>query len=299
MSAMRDILVTGLMFFLPEAAHASCVAVAPSAVPTVSYDPFSQAIAGTIFSIDVNTSNCPDGSNPGGQIWFSDDAGLVPARLELGGMVLSLSYAGIELLSLGGSAQEPGGNSIQSAQSGAQSFQVSIALPRTGSGGVRSESREFSIYYRFEDDRIVRRLPLQLALKLAPSFEIVANGSGQGTLDLGELAAGATGSLLVNARGTDKFRIEMQSQHGQTLRRVEGCGVPATGTDPLETIDYTATLGGAPISIATPFVDISPRGEELFEKTLPLTVSISPGFKPEQKRAGRYCDVIRLTISPL
>lgn len=284
-----------LLFSAASSAHATCVAVAAGVVPSITFDPISQVLSDSNFSVEINTASCSDGRNPGGEIWFVDEVGTIADRGQLGGVYISLSYQGRNLLAQGTAIDPPAGVMI-SQQDGAQSFPVQLSLVRVVGSPLHSESREFSLYYRFADDGILNRISVPISLKLARSFELTAEASGSATLNLGEIQPGKTASVLIRARGTDKFRIEMQSAAGQVLRRGAGCGVIATRPDDLESISYSATIGGTQISSSSPYVDVSPREEDLFEKIIPLEIKIDQNLVIEEKRAGSYCDIIRLHI---
>lgn len=297
MTLFRTFVVFLALAFAPMA-HANCVTLSQPSVPVISYDPFSAVSPAAHFAIQINTSGCGAVIPPRVYIWFRDDLPPVPIAHELGGMTLALRYQGTDYLSSAGDPKLVPANVIAISPNMTSEVRMDISLQVTSINGIYNESRNFSMYYQVGDGNSpVQQMSINLTLSLLSSFSLTANGVGSTSLDFGTLVAGSSGSLLLTARGTERFKIEMESLYGQALRRTSTCGIALDRFDPLESIAYQAQLGAKHIDVTTPYTDLSPSAGKVFERTLPLTITVDPNFQSSQRRAGDYCDVIKLRIS--
>lgn len=298
MKTLTKIAIAAAAMFLPSAAHAGCVGVTISGVPTLTFDPFAVNHPGKSFDIIVAPTGCPQGTTV--EFWFRDDVPPPPNNRKLGDIPLELRYSGADYLSPPGNSNNVPNNTFTRSATTNLTVPIDIALLPTGSSSAVSTTREFSLYYRSSDDsRTIQRIPLVLSLSVTGSLQLSVNGSGAAAINFGVLQPGAARSLMLTAKGTQPFAITMGSLYGQSMRRISTCGLPVTGKDVLEAIDYSVSIGSKSVSIQTPYTDLSPSGGTMFEKLVPFTVTVDSALDPKGKRAGNYCDVITLKISAL
>lgn len=300
MKCVIQIIAAFFALSLASVAHGSCVTVSTSNVPVINYDPFSPTVPLQSFDIRLNKAACTGGATPTLTFWFRDDVPPTTNTHKLGGIALELRYNGSDYLASSGAPNAIPPRTFAISPGVTTSLGIDVALITSPIDQVKSDARDVSLYYSATDDGgQIQRIPLHIVLALTSSFALSANGSGNATLDFGVLAPGISRSIILTASGTTRFKIEMESLYGQALRRTANCGVALDRFDALESIAYQAQVGIRPISISTPYTDASPKDGEVFRRILPFTVMVDPTFLPGQRRAGNYCDIIKLKISAL
>ncbi|WP_299329607.1 hypothetical protein [Parasphingopyxis sp.] len=285
---------------LPQSAEA-CVAVTTPGPGTVDYDP--TALSPTIRSFQVTVQeNCNRGADAGRQpvqIWFTDDIEPQPYG-EVGGVPFNINRRARNLLTTPVAPVATPFTFAFTPGSEVLDFEIAFAPGMSATSGIRQISINWSTVDEF-GNIITGSLPFPVAIQLRPSFSIrIAGGGRTRDLNFGRLGAGDVRSLDLQARATHPFRIEMDSTYGERLRRARPCGIRVgPPRDAADFINYSASLNGRPISSSTPYIDLSPSGSRTVNfPALPFRVRIDPALDPTSKRAGRYCDVITLSIHP-
>ncbi len=114
----------------------------------------------------------------------------------------------------------------------------------------------------------------------------IAGAGVNKTLDFGELHAGDTKNVNIQARATSKFKIGFTSEMGGSLK--------LNGDDASTwSIPYVATLDGTPITDSAPYINNASSGTSGSDLSLPFIVTIGD---MTDKRAGTYSDIITLKI---
>jgi hypothetical protein len=129
----------------------------------------------------------------------------------------------------------------------------------------------------------------------------LSDSSGIGRMDFGRLSAGQARTLDFQTLASSNFRLTLNSDYGGVLRRAEPCGaVMPPPTDAADSISYTVYLDGRQISDGQNIlISQQASGRRMTRQQHALEVRIDDGFSPATTRAGRYCDVLKLTVEPL
>ncbi len=182
--------------------------------------------------------------------------------------------------------------------------QLDIRLPGASTEAV-SETRQYDLHWSYVDgrgDTQTATRAVAFALDVVPAFEVqIAGGGREHTMDFGDLSPGALGRVNLRLRATQPFQVSMTSQNAGVMRRSDQCGsVTSERLTPLNSVEYTATLDGQPISLRTPYQNHRPLSARVSSfDNMPFQVRIDPTLDPGAKLAGRYCDVITLQVSPV
>lgn len=299
---IKQVIVTalsaGIALGWAGTAQASCAIVTVKAEPDLNYDPFGGRGGQDKLELLINRSGCRDREDQTApiEIWFADDRHPSGGERRVGGVPIEIRAQGVNYLARGGSSSSGGVLSVGGSGERVVHFDV---VTQPDEPGAFDQEREISVYYRSVGHQgQALRLPVRLRLRLLPKFDLSANGSGTAGMNFGTIEPGEEMALILRARGTQPFKIEMRSLYASHLRRVRVCGAPVSANDPLETIAYATSIGGQPVSPNADFTDRSVEAGKLFEQRLPLSVKVDPAFSSQRKRAGDYCDVISLRIVP-
>jgi len=294
---LRRVLFLVILLWSPSTVHA-CVSAVVTNAGTISYDPTDRSPILRPFQVRLERA-CDRGGRVNAEITFQDSIEAPPYSI-IGGVPFAIVRRGSNLL---GSPLEANPSRLQfdfNAAGEVFEFEVML-LP----GFVaQSSAREIELVLTYIDEtgtRVEQRVPVPISISARPAFSLrVAGGQAQGIIDFGQLNAGATREIVIGATATGRYRIEMTSQYDMVLRRASPCGVDMPA--PLDTADfvaYRAFLNGVGLqqerAIAGREIAI---GARVAEDPLTLSVTIDPQLAIEKKRAGRYCDVITLTIRP-
>jgi hypothetical protein len=275
--------------------------------PAIAYNPFSGSPATQTFTVQV-TNICGPGVQPGqrsAQIWFVDDIPPAPYNRRLGGALYDITFASSSVLSDAGNPAPPKLTVVYAAnQGGAQTNQqrtFTISLPASQS--ATTAQRQISMKWSYENENglvVEQSVPINLATSVVSGVNISIAGTGAtaGVVDFGTFSGQAeTRGLMLRVGATQAYRVRLETVQGGILRRTTQCGVAATTpAAPKEAIAYTATLGGSSLGELAPFV--SPTGtvrEGVLHDDLPLAISV-PAFDLASRRAGQFCDVLRLRV---
>jgi hypothetical protein len=146
------------------------------------------------------------------------------------------------------------------------------------------------------------------ALELSVSGVTTGAGSPTGTLEFGTFSgtSGTSRALSIRALATTAFHVEVESTQGGVLRRTTTCATAAAAsTDTAEQLPYTVDIGGQAITPASwggtigsanRYANASNTNAAANQRIiLPVTVTV-PAFDLTSRRAGQFCDVVRLRI---
>lgn len=292
------VLATVFACSFPGTAIATCALVSVKFEPDLTYDPFGGRGAQSRLELFVTRTGCGPGEETRPiEIWFADDRQTAAGDRMIGGVPVEIRSQGINYLGRGGAG--PAGNVLQAAGAGERTLQFDVSSEPDVASAF-DEQRELSVYYRASGDPgPARRVPVMMRLRLLPKFDLSVNGGRNANLNFGIIEPGEEMALLLRARGTQPFKIEMSSLYGSRMRRVKVCGEPISSHDPLEAIDVSLSIGGQFVTDRMSYRDTSVQSGKVFEQRLPFIAKIDPGFAPARKRAGDYCDVISLRVVPL
>jgi hypothetical protein len=141
------------------------------------------------------------------------------------------------------------------------------------------------------DGHVLNDRQIELDLDVAPSAVISLRGAfdagpGGASVDLGKLATGpATTLLQLFVQSTGGYRLEAESANNGQLR---------LGGEPKWAIDYTLVVGGHAMNLTSAATLEAPRLNTARQDLLPIGFVIGD---TSQKRAGRYEDVITLSVT--
>ncbi len=121
----------------------------------------------------------------------------------------------------------------------------------------------------------------------------VAGGGHSVALDFGTLSAGATRSVMIQARSNQSYRFIVSSEHGGVMR----LDPPSTDGAAWK-VPYTVRInnGGELTLNADQKIAISRAASALAGSSIPVEIKIGD---PSNQRAGRYKDVITVKIDAL
>jgi hypothetical protein len=301
--------LAGSAMALPQAAVACTAITLPQQPPTINYDPFSGLPQSVNFTIRL-TNTCGPGvlnENRVVSVWFSDEIDGLGDK-KIGGVSFDIKRNAENVLYTAADTQPPFSLVALSfdpsgASSGHKDFDYVLTMP--ADQAAQSASKSVRLRYRYQNEGsapLEGSLEIPLNLQVKPSFDLrLADRDGlTGEINLGTFSGtDATAELKLRIGATVPFKISMQSTQGSVLRRTSTCGIPSEPTsDRAEQIDYSASLGAQTLSTSLPFSREQTTLEETGQRiNLPLKILV-PGFNPIERRAGQFCDVIKLTIEP-
>ncbi len=308
--------LAGVAMALPQAAVACTAITLPQQPPTINYDPFSGLPQSVNFTIRLSNT-CASGALAEDRmvsVWFSDEMDM-PLNKTIGGVSFDIKHNNESVFYTAADTQPPFSLDALSYDPrrdlvGYRDFDYVLTLP--SDQAAQSASKRVRLRYRYQNENrtlVEGNLEIPLTLQVKPSFDLrLADSTGlTGEIDFGTFnGSDATRELQLRIGATVPFKISMQSTQvsmlspqGSVLRRTSTCGIRSEPTlDPAEQIDYRASLGGQTLSTSVPFSQEETTLKETGQRiNLPLKILI-PGFNPLERRAGQYCDVIKLTIEP-
>lgn len=302
---MKPILVSGLvasglMLGLGGTAQA-CTEVLATA-PVLRYDFTQQGAIVEPLQLSITDACEGDGRNRRIEIWLRDRIDNNGPQKSLGGLPVEVRQSTVNVLNGVNEGAIRFARFSYARSASPAAAQLDIRLPG-GSSNAVSDTRQYDLFWRYQDGAGETRIgsrPVTFAMVVTPAFEAAIAGGGKThTMDFGQLTAGDAQSVNLRLRATDPFQVTLASQNGGVMRRVSTCGAAAVDrlTDQ-NSIAYSTTLDGQPISMRNGYVNIQPRGDAVttFEN-VPFKVQIDPNLNPGEKLAGQYCDVITLRIS--
>ncbi|MFT3809658.1 MAG: hypothetical protein QM698_07040 [Micropepsaceae bacterium] len=166
---------------------------------------------------------------------------------------------------------------------------------------VMTSQLEFDIVYRTEDAACegiacnspvsLETLPIALPVEPIRIFSLSVAGAARGSVDFGDMATGQQRRVMLSLAATAPYRIFFDSQNDQNL--VIGDG---TSLRPEDRVPYNIALNGVGVSEAAPYSNAAPFGTGGISLDAQLDFTIADA---EGKRAGKYRDVLTITIEPL
>ena len=301
--------LAGSAMALPQAAVACTAITLPQQPPTINYDPFSGLPQSVNFTIRL-TNTCGPGELAESRVvsvWFSDEIDGLRDK-KIGGVSFDIKRNAESVLYTAAYTQPPLGlitlsYDPRSDLVGHKDFDYTLNLP--ADEAAKSATKRVRLRYSYQNASgtfMEGNLEVPLNLQVKPSFDLrLADSTGlTGEINLGTFSGtDATAELKLRIGATVPFKISMQSTQGSVLRRTSTCGIPSEPTsDRAEQIDYSASLGAQTLSTSLPFSREQTTLEETGQRiNLPLKILV-PGFNPIERRAGQFCDVIKLKIEP-
>lgn len=155
-------------------------------------------------------------------------------------------------------------------------FQQTVTL------GLR---RRNSVVYEGQAD-------VTLAINVRPSAVMGLTGAfqrnnGVANIELGELSPGRTNDPVnLWVRGTRGYKVTIQSRNLGEMRQSSGDWA----------VPYGLSVGGVSIDLANPVPFQSTPGVGLRNDTYPLVITVG---QTAGQRAGRYSDLLTLTLAPM
>jgi hypothetical protein len=172
-----------------------------------------------------------------------------------------------------------------------QTFGLLVDTEDLGGDGLFQQTVTFGLRRRnsvvYEAERDVT-----LAINVRPSAVMGLTGTfqrnnGVASINLGELTPGRTNDPVnLWVRGTRGYRVMVQSRNqGRLVQSGGDWSVP-----------YGLSLGGVPIDLANPVPFQSTPGPGLRNDSYPLVITVG---QTAGQRAGRYSDLLTLTLAPM
>jgi len=155
-------------------------------------------------------------------------------------------------------------------------FQQTVTL------GLR---RRNSVVYEGQAD-------VTLAINVRPSAVMGLTGAfqrnnGVANIELGELSPGRTNDPVnLWVRGTRGYKVTIQSRNQGEMRQANGDWA----------VPYGLSIGGVSIDLTNPVPFQSTPGAGLRNDTYPLVITVG---QTAGQRAGRYSDLLTLTLAPM
>lgn len=192
------------------------------------------------------------------------------------------------------------------------SFQITLPAGYVATGSSTKTLRIHS--YDWSVGRFVARQSFQLRISAPETLELTVagttteTGAATSTLDFGSFTGTSdTRSLSIRSKSNIPYVISVESTQGGVLRRTTSCGLAASTTnDPAEQQAYSVNIGGQAVTPAmlggsigsnNRFVSSSATtGLANDRRIIPMSVTV-PAFNLAERRAGQFCDVIRLRIA--
>ncbi|MBI1404080.1 MAG: hypothetical protein GC147_12830 [Porphyrobacter sp.] len=284
-------------FATPQLAQA-CVSAIVTDTGAVPYDATAPSDTLRTFQVRI-TGTCGQTAAFPVRIAFEDDVDLPPFE-QVGGVPFAILRAGRNLLQSAASgvvapfdvAIDPAGEVLE--------FQLQLAKGYVAETAIRPI--ELSVSYETGEGFVEEaRFPMSVAIAAMPSFSLDLDGGfGTRQMDFGVLQPGESEDTVLGITATGPYRIDMSTEYGEKMRRADPCGIPLPAPrDAADFVPYSVTLGNAVLGEALGLDDPGPSiGSVLAKRAVPVRVTIDPGLQPQQVRAGRYCDVITLSIAP-
>ena len=185
--------------------------------------------------------------------------------------------------------------------SDAESMVVEFDLKIERGQKIEANSLEFDIVYRTVDEGCNgpacntllsnEILPISLAIEPVKIFSLSIAGAARGSVDFGTLETGQSRAITLSAIATAPYQITFDSENDQNLRLDGG-----SATRPEENVAYAMKLNGVTVTEALPYIDQAVFGTGGISENAELDFSIS---NATGKRAGKYRDIVTITIQPL
>lgn len=294
---LRSIFLLAILLWSPATVHA-CVRAVVTNAGTISYDPTDRNPILRPFQVRLEQI-CDRGGRANAEITFEDSIEAPPYSV-IGGVPFAIVRRGSNLL--GSPLEANPSRLLFDFNAAGEVFEFEVML--LPGFVAQSSTREIELVMAYFDEtgtRVEQRIPVPISINARPAFSLrVAGGQAQGIVDFGQLSAGLSREIVLGATGTGRYRIEMSSQYNMALRRASPCGVDMPPPlDAADLVPYRAFLNGVGLekerAVTGRQIAI---GARVAEDPLTLAITIDPQLVVEKKRAGRYCDVITLTIRP-
>jgi len=180
---------------------------------------------------------------------------------------------------------------VEPGQRVVQTFGLLVDVEDLGGDGVYQQTVKFGL--RRPNSVVVEaQRDVTLAINVRPSAVMGLTGTfqrrnGAARIDLGELTTGRTNDPVnLWVRGTRGYKISVRSEnHGRLVQPGGDWAVP-----------YALSLGGTTIDLANPVPFQSTPGDGLRNDTYPLVITVG---RTDGQRAGRYSDLLTLTLAPI
>lgn len=278
----------------------ACVLVNSAGPGMIEYDPTEEIAKTQLFDVIIQNTCETNGSlSPRSiELWFEDDIEPAPFA-KVGGVPFSLQRLNREVLE---TPIRPLSSPIRLDLSEAQRA-VQIEAILTPERRAQTGVRQVSLKWRSADAFgavFEETLDVLIGIRASSGLGLALNGGVfSETLNFDELEPGERMSTNVIAKAGQPYTISLSSTYGDKLRRVETCGMPLDPTsDPAETIQYTARLDGRRVRQGRSFSQNRSSRAQIARTVHDLTIEIDPNLRPDRKRAGRYCDILTLSIQP-
>lgn len=178
---------------------------------------------------------------------------------------------------------------VESGQRVIRRYSVSVDDRNLGADGLFQQTVSFAVVR--PNMMVEAERQVTLALDVRPSAVMGLAGTftrrgGVARIDMGELSEGAV-SLPVSlwVRSTRGYRVDVSSENrGRLVSGSRGWSVP-----------YSLSLGGERIDLGDPSALRSSPGGGLRDDNYPLVLQIG---SVDGARAGRYSDLLTLTLAP-
>jgi hypothetical protein len=185
---------------------------------------------------------------------------------------------------------------------------------RSGQAGARAITARIRLETFMAGEWYANGPPTTLTLTVPPTLELSVSGvttgvgSPIGMLEFGTFAAstGTSRAISIRALATTAFNVEVESTQGGVLRRTTTCAAAAaTTSDAAEQLPYSVDINGQSVTPAAWGGTIGSANRYASSANtnaapnqrviLPVTITV-PGFDLATRRAGQFCDVVRLRI---
>lgn len=172
-----------------------------------------------------------------------------------------------------------------------QTYGFSVDTQDMGADGVFQQTVTFALRRR-NSVIIDGQRDVTLAINVSPSAVMGLTGAyerqgGTARIDLGELSQGGNNDPVnLWVRATRAYRVTIQSRNQGRL--MQGSGEWA--------VPYALSLGGVSIDLANPVPFPSQPGPGLRDDSYPFVVTVG---QTAGQRAGRYSDLLTLTLAPI
>jgi hypothetical protein len=174
-------------------------------------------------------------------------------------------------------------------------FLVKIERGRSVAPAMLEDTPRVELYALDEADRpvasLLQEVPLQIGYNVGRVFSVNVKGTSasNATVHFGTLTKGAIRTVEIQARSNLTYQLDVASDnHGALVLNPKVAGQDWR-------VGYSATLGGQVLDLSdgTSLHDLPPTMPGV-DASYPLTITIGD---VAQKRAGRYEDIITITIN--
>lgn len=270
----------------------ACVTVTPVSPGQVIYDPTSDFPYKEKLKLAVRAS---PGCGQGVDARIGD--------LEIGFVAKSGQAMKFQILGDGNLlGTNPGTAVMQSFDlSGTDSTMLEFELKIERGQAVMIGQLEFDIVYRVSDPSCegtscnsptsTETIPVALPVEPIRIFSLSLAGAARGSVDFGNMKTGQQRRIVLTIAATAPYQIFFDSDNDQNL--VLGGGPT---TRPEEQVPYNMALNGTRVSEAVPYESAAPFGTGGLTSDAQLDFAIADA---DGKRAGKYRDVVTITIQPL